>query len=274
MKPVRLLLILLGILVVICAVGLGLAMTPSVQRWAVLRAAKEAGLKLEVAVVSAGWSGATLEGVQVEKQRVVVKWDRLEADFPLFQLLVGRQLAISRLKIDGLVVDASRVSRTKVEAAAAGAPAAAPGLLAQVVLPVDLSLDDVRIAGRALLPGAVGQPPVAAEFTVSGGKFSAGQEGLLQFNAILRNPAPDAGVTTLRAQAGLRATLTAQRTFNNVNLTTVVDAEGRGLTGQSQLKISAELFRTTSGESYVIGVDTMLPLPMGRMVTSEDPPPS
>ena len=57
---------------------------------------------------------------------------------------------------------------------------------------------------------------------------------------------------------GLRATLTAQRTFNNVNLTTVVDAEGRGLDGQSQLKISAELFRTTSGESYVIGVDTIL----------------
>lgn len=258
MKPVRLLLISLGILVVVCAVGLGLALTPSVQRWAVLRAAREAGIKLEVAGVSAGWSGAMLQGVQAEKQRVVVKLDRLEADFSLFQLLLGRQLTVTRLKIDGLVVDASRVSRTKVEAAAAGAPAAAPGMLAQVVLPVDLSLDDVRIAGRALMPGAVGQPPVAAEFTVSGGKFSPGQEGLLQLTAILRNPAPDAGVATLRVQAGLRATLTAQRTFNNVNLTTVVDAEGRGLAGPSQLKISAELFRTTSGESYVVGVDTLL----------------
>ncbi len=241
------------------ALALGLALMPSVQRWAVLRATRDIpGLKLEVAGVSAGWSGATLQGVQAEKQRVVVKLDRLEADFSLFQLLVGRRLAISRLKVDGLTVDASRVSRTKAEAAAAGAPAAAPGLLARVVLPVDLTLDNVHLEGRALLPGAAGQAPIAADFTISGGKFSPGQEGLLQFNATLRNPAPDAGVTTLRAQAGLRATLTPQRTFNNVVLTTVVDAEGRGLAGQSQLKVSAELFRTTSGESYVIGVDTIL----------------
>jgi len=257
MKPVRLLLILLGIVVAACAVMLGLALTPSVQRWAVLRAARDAGIKLEVTGISAGWSGATLQGVLAEKKGIVMQLDRLEADFSLFKLLAGRHLAISRLKLDGLVVDASRVSRTKVEAAAAGAPAAAPGLLARVVLPVELTLGDVRISGRAVLPGAAGQPPVAAEFTISGGKFAAGQEGLLQLTAILRNPAPDARVATLRVQAGLRATLTAQRTFNNVNLTTVVDAEGRGLTGQSQLKVSAELFRTTSGESYVIGVDTI-----------------
>ncbi len=258
MKPARLLLFLLGILVVACAVALGLALTPSVQRWAVLRAAQNAGLKLEVARVSAGWSGVTLQGVSAEKQRVVVKLDRLEADFSLFQLLTSRQLTISRLKLDGLTVDASKVSRAKVEAAAAGAPAAAPGLLARVVLPVDLSLDDVHIAGRVLFSGTAGQPPVASDFTISGGKFSAGQEGLLQFNATLRNPSTEASVATLRVQAGLRATLSGQRTFNNVVLTTVVDAEGRGLTEQSQLKISAELFRTTSGENYVIGVDTIL----------------
>src|SRR5262245_16702171 len=105
MKPVRLLLVALGLLVVVCAVGLGLAMTPSVQRWAVLRAAREAGVGLDVTGVSAGWSGATLQGLTAEKQRVVVKVDRLEADFPLWQLLVNRRLAISRLKVDGLVVD-------------------------------------------------------------------------------------------------------------------------------------------------------------------------
>ena len=258
MKPVRLLLIILGILVVTGAVAAGLAFTPSVQRWALLRAARNAGLKLEVAGVSAGWSGATLLGVQAEKQQIVVKLDRLEAGFSLWQLLVGRQLAISRLKIDGLVVDASRISRAKAEAAAAGAPAAAPGLLARVVLPVDLTLEDVRIEGQALLPGSVGQPPVTADLSVNGGKFSPGHEGQLQLTATLRNADPAAKVATLRAQAGLRATLTAQRTFNNVVLTTVVDAEGRGLAGQSQLKISAELFRTTSGESYVIGMDTIL----------------
>ena len=195
MKPVRLLLISLGILVVTGAVVAGLALTPSVQRWALLRAARNAGLKLEVAGVSAGWSGATLQGVQAEKQQIVVKLDRLEAGFSLWQLLVGRQLAISRLKIDGLVVDASRVSRAKAEAAAAGAPAAAPGLLARVVLPVDLTLDDVRIEGRALLPGSVGQPPVTADLSVNGGKFSPGHEGQLQLKVRFREASQRQGRT-------------------------------------------------------------------------------
>ena len=258
MKPARLLLIFLGVLLVTCAVMVGLALTPGVQRWALLRATRDAGLKLEVAGVSAGWSGATLQGVQLEKQQVVVKLDRLEAGFSLWSLLAGRKLAISRLRIAGLIVDASRLSRAKAEAAAASAPAAAPGLLARVELPVDLTLDNVQIEGRALLPGAAGQAPVTADLVISGGKFSPGHEGLLQLNATLHNADPTAKVSTLRVVAGLHATLTAQRSFNQVALTTVVDAEGRGLTGQSQLKVSAELFRTTTGESYVMGVDTIL----------------
>ncbi|HWA28799.1 MAG TPA: AsmA-like C-terminal region-containing protein [Lacunisphaera sp.] len=257
MKPVRLLLVLLGLVLVLGAVVLGLALTPSVQRWAVLRMARDAGVELEVARISAGWSGAQVLDAQVEKEGIRVKVDRLDADFSLWRLLAARQLNLSRLKVTGLAVDASRVSRTKAEAAAAGAPAAAPGLLARIELPVDLTLDDASIEGRAQLPGNAGQPPLAAEFTVTGGKFAPGQEGQLQLSATVHDGATGAKVKTLRAKAGLRATLTRQRNLNNVTLTTVVDAEGGGLTGQSQLKVSAELFRTTSGESYTIGVDTV-----------------
>ncbi|HEY8993484.1 MAG TPA: AsmA-like C-terminal region-containing protein [Lacunisphaera sp.] len=259
MKPVRLLLIVLGMLSALVAVLLGLTLTPSVQRWAVLRAARDVpGLKLELASVSGGFSGVALRGVTAEHRHVVVKLDRLEADFSLFSFLLGEQLVLSRLHAEGLNVDASKLAGSRNEAAAAGAPVAAPGLLARVVLPFDLKLDDVRINGRALLPAAPGQPSLEADYTITGGGFAADKEGLLQVNATLRNPAPGAQVAALHAQAGLRATLTPQRNFNNLTLTTVIDAEGRGLSGQSQLKVGTEFFHSRLGEHYEVVVSTLL----------------
>lgn len=259
MKPARLLLISLGILLLLGAVVAGLAFTPAVQRWAVIRATRDVpGLKLELASVSAGLSGITLSGVRAEPQGVPVRFERLEADFSVMGLAFGQRLELSRLRITGLDVDASHLSRSSTEAAAAGAPAAAPGLLAHLELPFDLTLDDVRIEGRARVPGTIGQPPIEADYTITGGKFAAGREGTLEFDATLRNPAAGAKVSALKARAALRATLTAQRTFGKVSLTTVVDAEGPALAGQTQLKIGADLYGTSAGENYEITVSTLL----------------
>ena len=249
----------LGVLAVVGGVALGLALTPSVQRWAVLRAARDVpGLKLELASVSAGFSGLTVSGVKAEHRGIPVEIERLEADFPVLGFLRKRHLAMSRLRVTGLQVDASRVSRAKAEAAAAGAPAAAPGLLGQVELPFDLSLDDVRIEGRARLPGAAAQPAIEAAYTLTGGGFAPGREGALRLDATLRNPTEGAKVSALRAQAALRATPTAQRRFDAINLTTLVDAEGPALAGPRQLKIGAELYHTAVAENYEITISTLL----------------
>lgn len=258
MKFVRPLLIVLGVIVVLGGLAIALALTPAVQRWAVLRATRDVpGLKLEVDEISAGFSAATLRQVTVEKQQVVVKVERVEAAYSLTAFLIGRNLVIRRLAVAGLEVDASRVARGKAEAAAAGAPAAAPGVLARVELPVDLTLDDVRIEGRALLPGAPAEPPLTAEYTITGGGIAPGREGELQLDAKLRNPAPAATVTALHARASLHATLTPQRNFNKVTLATTIDAEGLARSGQSQLKVAAELYRSSGGENYEVSVDTL-----------------
>ncbi len=259
MKFARVFLIIFGSLIVLGGVLFGVALLPSVQRWAVLRAAQGVpGLKLEVAEVKAGFSGVTVSNLQAEQQKVVVKVERLEADFSLLGFLFGRNLDITRLAVTGVNVDASHMAGAKAGSAAA-APAATPGLLAKVKLPFDLRLDDTRIEGRALLPGAANQPPFEAQFTITGGKIAAGQEGLLQLVATLRDPAPNAPVTNLRVQAGLRATLSTQRTFSKVTLTTLVDAEGPSLSGgQSQLKVAAELYHSSVGENYEVGIDTVL----------------
>jgi len=259
MKPVRLLLLFLGLFLALNLVLGVLALTPAVQRWAVLRAVQgEPGLRFEVTAVAAGLSRLRLEGVQAEKGGLAVQLAQLEADYSLTQLLFRRRLVISRLAGSGLVVDASRLSRDKTTAAAAGAPAAAPGVMTQVRLPFALVLDDCLIEGRALLPGSAGGPPVTAEYKITGGRFSPGQEGTLVLTATLQNPAPSARVATLRTAVTLRAVQTEKKSFNRVSLTAVVDAEGRNLSGEERLKIAAELGITAAGENYGLTVDTLI----------------
>jgi len=259
MKFARPLLIALGILALLCGIAVALALTPSIQRWAVLRAAAgRPGLVLTIDGVSAGLSRLALRGVALEQKGLVVNLTSLEADYSLFEVLVHRRLHLRRLNAEGLVVDASRLSPIQTQAAAAGAPAATPGLLARLELPVELRLDDARFSGRALLPGAPGRAPMTAEFKLTGGRFAPGQEGSLLLVATLKNPSTDGPVAALNAQVSLRATQSAQRTFSHVALTAVVDAEGRGLSDQSQLKISAEAGRDATGENYSASIDTLL----------------
>lgn len=259
MKPVRILLIALGVLVALSAVALGLALTPSIQRWAVLRAVQGTpGLRLELGGISAGFSGVTLTDVRAEQGGLPVRVARLEAEFSPIGFVLGNHLKVERLRVQGLAVDASRLSRGKTEAVAAGAPAAAPGLLAQVRLPFDLSLGDVRIEGTALLPGAPAQPPIEAAYTITGGGFAPGREGRLKLDSTLRNPSTGAKVSTLKTTMAFAATLTPQRGFDKISLSTLVDADGPAIASASQLKVGAEIYQSSVGENYELTVSTLL----------------
>jgi hypothetical protein len=259
MKLVRALLFALVVLLVLGAVAAGLALTPSVQRWAVMRAVRaEPGLKFEAATIRAGVSHLRLAGVQAAKGRLAGQLEQLEADYSLWQLVFRRRLVLTSLRGRGLVVDASRLSADQTGAAAAGAPAAAPGLLTQVELPFALVLDNCLIEGRALLPASAGGQPVTADYKITGGKFAPGAEGELVLAATLRNPAATARVTELRAAVTLRAHQTGQRSFDRVGVTAVVDAEGKALSGQEQLKIAGELARGAAGEDYSLSIDTLI----------------
>ena len=92
MKLVRALLFALVILLVLGGVAVGLALTPSVQRWAVMRALRsQPGLKFEATTVAAGVSHLRLAGVQVARGRVTIQLESLEADYSPWQLLTSRQ---------------------------------------------------------------------------------------------------------------------------------------------------------------------------------------
>jgi len=259
MKSARLLLITLGVFAAVLVVTVGLALTPSIQRWAVLRAvADRPGLKLEVAQVSAGFSALSLHGVHLAQDGLDLRLESLESDYSLLQFVFHRRLVIHQLSATGLLVDASRLARAKAGVAATAGPAAAPGLLARLELPVALELEDCRLTGRALLPGAAGQAPIEADYKITGGKFTPGQPGALLMSATIRNPEAGAHVAALNAEISLRATQTVGRTFDRVSVTAVVDAEGKTFSEQNQLKIAATLSRDQAGENYAARVDTVI----------------
>jgi hypothetical protein len=250
------------ILILVLGVGgllVALALVPGIQRWAVMRAARDVqGLRLEVGTVRAGFSGVELRDVRVERSRIIVTAARADADFSLLALVFDRRLQVTRLEATGIEIDATRVDRSEAGAAAAGAPAAAPGLLARAQLPFDLSLDNLRIEGGGKLAGEPGLPPYVVRFLITGGGVASGREGLIQIEATAEDPAPGVQVTALKVQSGLRATLSPKRTFTKVSLTTVVDATGPALSESSQLKLGAELYQTSAGENHAVTVDTVL----------------
>ncbi len=259
MKLLRLLLIAALVLAGIVGVAIGVALMPAVQRWAVLRAAQRLpGLKLDVATVSAGFSEVRLAGLKASRGGLTVQADQIEAGYSLWQLLLRRHLVLTQVRGQGLLLDASRWSPEKTGAAAAGAPAAAPGMLAQRELPVAITLGDCDLKGRVLLPGPKPGIAVPADFRVTGGRFAPGQEGELVLAAFLNNPDASARVTTLRTEVRLQARQSTNRTFDRVGLTAIVNAEGAKLAGQQQLKIEANLARVAEGEKYSLSVDTLL----------------
>lgn len=257
MKLVRPLLITLGVILAFGAVVVGLALTPGVQRWAILRAAsKQPDLRLSVASVSAGFRSVSARDVLLEQRGVQIKLTELDADYSLWALLFGREIKISRLRTHGLMVDASRVSPTKAKAGAAAAPAAAPAALARLELPYALTLGDIEIEGQALLAGAPGKPAMPAEFKITGGDIAPSKEGTLRLKAKLSDPAPGASVTGLQVNLSLQLKQSLRRTFDRAVLVGLVDADGPQFAGPNQLKVSATLARTSGGEEYTVSVDT------------------
>ena len=120
MKSVRSLLIVLGVIFAVLAVVAGLARTPAIQRWIMLRiAAGQPDLKLQLQSVSVGPGSLALRGLELERTGVVVKIAEVDADYSLWALLFEHEINISQLRAHGVAIDATKVSSEKAKADAA-----------------------------------------------------------------------------------------------------------------------------------------------------------
>ncbi len=257
MKAVRPLLIVLLSLVVLCFLLVGVSLMPSVQRWAVLRAARQSGQELQVERISAGLSRFEASGVRLRTGDVTVQIGSVQGAYRVWPLVTGRRLELRSLKVGGIVVDATKLDSGAAGAGAAATPAA-PGALGRTELPMEIVLGQCDLSGRALLPGTAGRQPVSLEFNLTGGGIAPGKEGTLQFRATVADMSPGAVVSMLRTEATLRLSQSLHRTFEKVGLTAVVDAEGREPAGPTQLKVAAGFAHEAGKETYTASVDTVL----------------
>lgn len=256
MKPPRPLLLAVGLPVALLLLAGAVARWPGVQRWAVLRAAAaQPGLRLELASLSAGLTGAVATGVKLERGDLRVAAGRVEVRYAPWAWLTGRRIVLPRVAAEAVLVDVSRLPGAT--AGAAAAPAVAPGLLARSTLPWAVELGAVAVQGRARLPGAPGRLPPEADFQLTGGGFAPGATGDLVLAATISDPTPHAPVARLETRLTLALRQTRERTFDRVDLSLVAEAAGPRLTGRHQLKFVGAVARGPAGEELTLELDTL-----------------
>lgn len=250
MKRVRFL-----IAAVVGALGVGLmagvlAFNSGVQTYFVRRAlAAHPELHASIGRVNAGWQHVEVEEIRIEQDGALLTLPRVEADLPLLSAAFGEKLLISRLVAGGWTLDLSvpaRSAATPVTPADAPAAVAAvfSGVLRQIKLPVDFSIDALQLEGEVILPDLRGRVRVV----VQGGDMGVGRTGRfeLKASAELTDPA----VSAVRVAGALTAAMDTPRTLARLDLK--LDATATGVKFPQGVKLSAELAaaRAAAGETY------------------------
>ncbi len=247
MSRKKIVLVVVGSVVALGAIAVGLAFAPGVQTWAVRKVlAGLEGPEIAVERVAAGLSSATVTGVTVRQPGLAAEVGRIEVEYSVLGYLGSGRLEVPRLVVQGLKADlrppapaagggaapavpapaapASGVRPATQPAADASPAEAFRGVLAAVVLPVDLRLGQIAVDGEVQLDATR-----RATFALSGGGVAAGAEARLSYRADLVDSAPDAPVRTIKAEGELTLALDADRSAERAGLQAAVTADGPGL---------------------------------------------
>jgi hypothetical protein len=190
MKPARVALITLGVLVLLGLVTVGLAFNSGVQTWAARKAlAGQPSVRVTLDSVSAGFSRVELRGLRAELSGAVVTVPSLTVELSVMAAGLSQKVSIGKLVARGWTFDLTKGPASSPSAAGSKAGAvstlgnagpvpvsAGPGLpasvgrafegvLAELKLPVDLAIDGLVLEGEVLLPPAPGDGPAALRCT-------------------------------------------------------------------------------------------------------------
>ncbi|PAW83114.1 MAG: hypothetical protein B9S27_01110 [Opitutia bacterium Tous-C8FEB] len=265
MKPLKLVLFLLGAGLLLAAGLVALALLPSVQTWVARRALE--GSPLAVERVAAGMGAARLEGVTFRQPGLVVRVGSLETRHSLGAWLGSRRLDAEEITVRDVVVertpapaDATAPANPPVPAVTAPGSAIPPasgkadappkafaGLLDPARLPFDLRVGRLSVAGRASLGN--GQ---TATFDLQGTNLATGGDGRLEWTLDFADATPAAALRGLRSTGTATLTLAADRALTAVGLETTLAALGPALP-PDQVTLSAQANRDPQGkEAYTI----------------------
>ncbi len=226
-------------------------LTPAVQTFAAKRALGEQG---KVSRVAVGLSGAKLEGISFNQPGLKIEVPSFSADVPVLDAAGGkidvRALVARDIRVE--VDPAALAGQAGASKPASGATKAAQpfsGLLNAVVLPGELTVDGLDVAGTVTVVGA---QPLTAEFALTGGGVASGKQGKIQLKLTVRT----AGKGDLTTTVDLMPTLDAVGQLSALAVQLAAEAQGGALSKPAALKAEVGIARDGSAETYRLRLGT------------------
>jgi len=287
MKPLRILLITLGSLVLLVCVIVALSLSSWVQTWAARRfAPASTALTVSIGQVAAGLQRSRVENIRVIQSGVIFTLPSAEVDINLIDAARDK-ITVKRLVAHGWSLDltapiSERSASANIKTAAAPtttvpgnvpvsmfAPptpaaeqhtrAAIRGLLASLQLPADLAIEGVDLDGEVILPEG------RVHVVITGGGLKAGKEGKWALSADFVG----ADTTTVKVRGELEARLVSPRDFDRMELALTIEAKSPKAPEGATLAVNLRAERSVQGETYaavlstgtraVVSVDVTLP---------------
>ncbi len=281
MKFSRVLLFGTLVLLVILLGAVGVAFNSGFQTWAARRALAaqaQPGLELTFGRVSASLNRVQVTDLRLVRAGVVLTLPSAEVELPLFSALFSDKVLIHRLVARGWTLDLTKASSLPVAPAtarrlvrprefslltsayaddpAAVTPVLFAGIFHQLVLPVDVALDGVDLAGEVLLPAVGNRPAIRAKFTLTGGGLAAGKAGEFDYTAAVAFEGNEVAVRTLTVHGSLGVVMDTPRTLARLVTTTEAEAAGPKFPGGVKLAIDGLAARSAAGENYVVSISS------------------
>ncbi len=266
MKPLKLVVIVLGALIGLSVLLVVIGLIPAVQTWAVRQAvADQPGMEIRFGELAAGFSGAKLGDVRVTQDGSVIRVKSIEVEYSAWDYLISRQVKVSRLTVAGVEIDLrsmatlpattpgqplpSRPTGTSTPVPAA-ADAPFEGLLKAAQLPVELVLAQLSAQGKTLLPDGR-----EVTFDVQGADIATGRTGTLKWTTVYQDPMAGAAVQSVRNEGTMAIRLTTDRRIDHVEIDAITSLIGPKLPAD---RVRAQVTAEATGGRETYGVDISL----------------
>ncbi len=278
MKALKIVGLVLGVILMLLVVLIALALTPSIQTWAVRKAvAGQPGMQLEVTRVAAGLSAADISDVRFVQDGMVVTAKGITARYSAWDFLTSKHINADDVTVQELVIDLRNATPPKTADAKSGTPdspsqtpppaskskSQAPkspaetapfnGLLQQAQLPFSVRVANLTAKGRALLPN--NQTVV---FDLKGAGIESGSRGKLEWVVDFADSTTDAALRALRSTGSAHVQITRDNRVDLVEIDTIAAAMGPKLP-PDRIQITTRLEQPAPGgnEGYAANISLL-----------------
>lgn len=241
MKPLKIVLIVLGALVGLSVLLVVIGLIPAVQSWAVRKAvADQPGLEITFGDLAAGFSTATLGDVRVTQDGATIRVKSVDMQYSAWDYVTSGKVNVSRLAVAGVEIDlrqatgeattaprvapgqpGAKVSAGSTNVTIATATAPFEGLLKAAQLPVDLVLAQLSAQGKTLLPEGR-----EVSFDLKGSDLATGRTGTVKWTTIYHDPVAESAVQSVHNEGTMTIRLATDRKVERVEIDAMTSVVG------------------------------------------------